>query len=102
MPDPATAAPAREVDVLVGGGQAGLAAGYHLRRAGLAPCTGYLILDAGPGPGGAWSQMWPTLRAFSPPECSSLPGWLMPAWTGDDGFPPAEHVASYLTRYQAR
>ena len=46
--------------------------------------------------------MRPTLRAFSPPEYSSLPGWLMPAWTGDDGFPPAKHVASYLTRYQAR
>jgi cation diffusion facilitator CzcD-associated flavoprotein CzcO len=36
--------------VVVGGGQAGLAAGYYLRRAGL----DYVILDAQPQPGGAW------------------------------------------------
>ncbi|MGC4885607.1 FAD-dependent oxidoreductase [Micromonospora sp. DT227] len=35
--------------VVVGGGQAGLAAGYYLRRTGL----DYVILDAQPQPGGA-------------------------------------------------
>lgn len=89
----------RRVDVLVvGGGQAGLAAGYYLRRAGL----DFAILDASSEPGGAWTRMWPSLRTFSPTQYSSLPGWMMPAWTGDDGYPPAAHVVDYLTRYERR
>jgi putative flavoprotein involved in K+ transport len=93
---------ARRVDVLVvGGGQAALAAGYHLRRAGLAPETGYVLLDANDRPGGSWQHMWPSLRLFSPPEYSSLPGWLMPQHSGS-GYPPATHVVDYLTRYERR
>ena len=92
----------REVDVLVvGGGQAALAAGYHLRRAGLAPESGYVLLDSGSTPGGAWAHMWPSLRLFSPPEYSSLPGWLMPAHSSA-GFPAAAHVVDYLTQYEER
>ena len=94
--------PGHEVDVLVvGGGQAALAAGYYLRRAGLEPHSGYVLLDAGDTPGGAWAHMWPSLRLFSPAEFSSLPGWLMPP-TGETGFPPSRHVVSYLTRYEQR
>ncbi|WP_369028277.1 FAD-dependent oxidoreductase, partial [Nocardia farcinica] len=45
-----------DVDVVVvGGGQAGLAAGYYLRRAG----HRFVILDDQPSPGGAWPHMWP-------------------------------------------
>ncbi|MBK3584755.1 FAD-dependent oxidoreductase, partial [Streptomyces sp. MBT57] len=40
--------------VVVGGGQAGLAAGYHLRRQGL----DFTVLDADPAPGGSWQHMW--------------------------------------------
>jgi putative flavoprotein involved in K+ transport len=90
------------VDVLViGGGQAALAAGYYLRRAGREPESGYALLDAGQSPGGAWAHMWPSLRLFSPPEFSSLPGWLMPG-TGEASFPPARHVVDYLSRYEQR
>lgn len=91
-----------EVDVAVlGAGQAGLAVAYYLRRAGLRAWTGYVLLDANPGPGGAWAHVWPSLRLFSPAEYSSLPGWPMPAPTGR-GFPPAAHVVDYLTRYEDR
>ncbi|MFI2613138.1 FAD-dependent oxidoreductase, partial [Kitasatospora sp. NPDC018616] len=38
--------------VVVGGGQAGLAAGYHLRRQGL----DFMTLDADPAPGGSWQH----------------------------------------------
>lgn len=101
-PLPVAPTPAHHVDVLVvGGGQAGLAAGYHLRRAGFAPETGYVILDGEDSPGGAWQHMWPSLRLFSPPEYSSLPGWLMPAYSGG-GYPPARHVVDYLARYEER
>jgi putative flavoprotein involved in K+ transport len=46
--------------------------------------------------------MWPSLRTFSPTQYSSLPGWMMPAWTADDGYPLAGHVVDYLTRYEQR
>jgi cation diffusion facilitator CzcD-associated flavoprotein CzcO len=89
--------------VIVGGGQAGLATGFCLRRAGLRPGEDFVILDAGEAPGGAWAHMWPGLRLFSPSTYSSLPGWMMPAW--DDakrGYPPRSHVVDYLADYEDR
>ncbi|MFD6415184.1 ArsO family NAD(P)H-dependent flavin-containing monooxygenase [Streptomyces sp. NPDC060194] len=83
--------------VVVGGGQAGLAAGYHLRRQAL----DFVILDAGTAPGGAWQHMWSSLHLFSPAEHSSLPGRLMPARAGET-YPGAGHVVDYLTDYGKR
>ncbi|MGW5018581.1 ArsO family NAD(P)H-dependent flavin-containing monooxygenase [Streptomyces cacaoi] len=83
--------------VVVGGGQAGLAAGYHLRRQGL----DFVILDAGTAPGGSWQHMWDSLRLFSPAEHSSLPGRLMPAQAGKT-CPDAGHVVDYLADYEKR
>ncbi|WP_226435548.1 ArsO family NAD(P)H-dependent flavin-containing monooxygenase [Rhodococcus yananensis] len=82
--------------VVIGGGQAGLAAGYYLRRAG----HRYVILDDQPTPGGAWPHTWRSLRLFSPAEFAALPGWPMPPWP--DGFPPACHVVDYFTAYEER
>lgn len=93
-----------DVDVaVIGGGQAGLAIGFYLRRAGLVPGRDFVIIDAEARPGGAWQHMWDDLRLFSPAPYSSLPGWMMPPW--DDatkGFPPRTHVIDYLTRYEER
>ncbi|TDD19138.1 NAD(P)/FAD-dependent oxidoreductase [Kribbella turkmenica] len=88
--------------VVIGGGQAGLATGFYLQRSGLVPDKDFVILDAAAEPGGAWARMWPTLRTFSPTQYSSLPGWMMPPWTGDSGYPLAAHVVDYLTRYEQR
>jgi putative flavoprotein involved in K+ transport len=88
--------------VVIGGGQAGLATSFYLRRSGLNPGEDFVILDAAAQPGGAWAQMWPTLRTFSPTQYSSLPGWMMPPWTGDSGYPLADHVVEYLTHYEKR
>ena len=88
-----------QVDVVViGGGQAGLATSYWLRRAGI----DHVVLDDAREPGGAWARMWPSLHAFSPPQYSSLPGWLMPAWTGEGTFPSRAHVVAYLRAYEER
>ncbi|WP_219996277.1 NAD(P)-binding domain-containing protein [Nocardioides humi] len=94
----------REVAVaIIGGGQAGLAVGFYLRRAGLVPGEDFVILDAADQPGGAWPQMWDGLRLFSPSTYSSLPGWMMPPWDdASHGFPPRDHVVDYLTRYEQR
>ncbi|MBO1752956.1 NAD(P)/FAD-dependent oxidoreductase [Actinotalea sp. BY-33] len=100
QPGPSGRGPRHAPVVVIGGGQAGLAVGYHLRRAGLAPEEEVVVLDDAPSPGGAWPHMWDSLRLFSPAEHSSLPGWRMPATR--DGFPRAEHVVDYLTRYEER
>ncbi|MDS1269095.1 ArsO family NAD(P)H-dependent flavin-containing monooxygenase [Lipingzhangella sp. LS1_29] len=87
-----------DVDVaVVGAGQAGLAAGYHLRRTGL----DFVLLDDQPQPGGAWQHYWDSLRLFSPAAHSPLPGWWMPEQPGAE-FPTARHVVDYLSAYEQR
>ncbi len=83
--------------VVIGGGQAGLAAGYHLRRNKL----DFVILDAQAAPGGAWRHTWDSLHLFSPAAFSSLPGRLMPAQAGEE-YPEAGHVVDYLADYERR
>ena len=99
----------RDVDVLViGGGQAGLAAGFYLNRlrrdaaAGRAgPAPSFAILDANNRPGGAWQHYWDSLELFSPAAYSSLPGYQMPPWHGQ-GNPSADHAVHYLHTYETR
>jgi putative flavoprotein involved in K+ transport len=89
--------PTNVLDVaVIGGGQAGLAAGFYLRRSD----REFAIFDAQEEPGGAWPPMWESLRLFSPARYSSFPGWPMPP--RDRGYPPAAHVVDYLTAYEKR
>ena len=62
-------------DVVVGGGQAGLAVGYHLARRGLR----FVILDANERVGDAWRKRWDSLRLFTPARYDGLPGMPFPA-----------------------
>ncbi len=63
------------VDVLViGGGQAGLSAAFHLGRTG----TDYLPLDAESAPGGAWQHRWPTLTMATVNGIRELPDFPVP------------------------
>jgi Predicted flavoprotein involved in K+ transport len=89
----------REVDVaVVGGGQAALALGFYLRRSGL----DYVILDEQASGGGSWRRGWKSLRAFSPAQWSSLPGWMMPRAQGGNDYPSRDEVVAYLTQYESR
>ena len=63
--------------VIIGGGQAGLAMGYHLKLAG----EPFVIIDAGQRVGDSWRARWDSLRLFSLPRYASLPGWPIPAPT---------------------
>jgi putative flavoprotein involved in K+ transport len=88
-------APERFETVIVGGGQAGLAVGYHLARRG----RSFVILDANRRVGDAWRQRWDSLRLFTPARYSGLPGmpFPAPAWS----FPTKDEVADYLESYTA-
>lgn len=85
------------IDTLViGGGQAGLAVGYHLARHGRA----FVILDAHARIGDAWRRRWDSLRLFTPARYDSLPGMPFPA--APHAFPTKDEMANYLEAYAAR
>src|SRR6266516_4964323 len=79
--------------VVVGGGQAGLAASWHLSRAEVP----HMILDAERRVGYAWRRRWDSLELFSAACYSGLPGLPFP---GDpEHFPGKDEVADYLESY---
>src|SRR6185369_8057024 len=79
--------------IVIGAGQAGLAAGYHLQRRGLQ----FTLLEASEQAAGSWPHYYDSLRLFSPAGYSSLPGMRFP---GDpDRYPTRDEVIDYLTRY---
>lgn len=79
--------------VVVGGGQAGLAIGYHLAARGIP----FVILDAQDRVGDAWRHRWDSLRLFTPARFSGLPGSPYPGSPWD--FPHHAAFADYLERY---
>ena len=79
--------------VIVGAGQAGLAAGYHLARAGVQ----FVILDAGRRVGDSWRNRWDTLRLFTPARIDGLPGMRFSA--SPSALPTKEAMADYLEAY---
>lgn len=81
--------------VVVGAGQAGLSAAYHLRRAGLRPGSGFVVLDDAPAPGGAWQHRWDALTMAEVHGVHALPGGEPPP----DG--PADRASSVVPAYFA-
>ncbi|HET6659718.1 MAG TPA: NAD(P)/FAD-dependent oxidoreductase [Rubrobacter sp.] len=79
--------------LVVGAGQAGLAAGYHLKRAGLS----FEILEARGEPGGSWPGYYDSLKLFSPARYSGLPGMPFPG--SPDRYPARDEVVGYLRGY---
>jgi putative flavoprotein involved in K+ transport len=93
---PAAARPERFDVIVIGGGQAGLSAGYHLARAGLR----FVILDANQRIGDSWRQRWDSLRLFTPAKLDGLVGMRFPA--SRNSFPTKDQMADYLEAYAAR
>jgi putative flavoprotein involved in K+ transport len=82
--------------IVVGGGQAGLAVAYHLKRQG----ARFLVLDAGSEVGESWRSRWDSLRLFTPAQYDALPGVPFPA--RPDEYPTKDMVADYLRDYAVR
>jgi cation diffusion facilitator CzcD-associated flavoprotein CzcO len=64
--------------VVLGAGQAGLSAAYHLRRRGLRPFDDFVVLDADSAPGGAWQHRPPSLTMSMVHGFNELPGAPLP------------------------
>lgn len=90
--------------VVIGAGQAGLSVSYYLRRLGLEPGADFVVLDRGPGTGGAWQNRWEALRVGSAHRINDLPGLDdlgMSFDTADRTLPVKVVVADYYARYEA-
>jgi putative flavoprotein involved in K+ transport len=82
--------------VVIGGGQAGLSVGYHLRKRGLP----FVILDANERIGDSWRNRWDSLRLFTPARFDGLDG--MPFSAASYSFPTKNEMADYLESYADR
>lgn len=82
--------------IVIGGGQAGLATGYHLRGRG----PSFVILEAHDRIGESWRRRWDGLRVFTPARTDGLPGMPFPA--PGHSFPTKDEVADYLEAYAQR
>ena len=91
----------RDVDVVViGAGQAGLSTAWALARQGFEPETGFVVLDADAGPGGAWQHRWPSLTVGSTHRVHDLPG--LPFEPDTESRRAAEVVPAYFAEYERR
>jgi putative flavoprotein involved in K+ transport len=82
--------------VVIGGGQAGLAAGYYLRQ----QKRDFVILDAHDRAGDSWRRRWDSLRLFTPTGFNNLPGMPFPKFR--NRFPTKDQMAAYLESYVDR
>ena len=78
---------------VIGGGQAGLAVGYHLMRRRLP----FVILDDNDRIGDAWRKRWDSLRLFTPGRYNGLPGMPFPG--SPSSYPTKDEAADYLESY---
>ena len=70
---------------MIGAGQAGLSAAYHLVRLGFTPYDEVVVLDRNPEPGGAWQHRWDSLTMHDVHGIANLPGVPVPSSAGWSG-----------------
>jgi putative flavoprotein involved in K+ transport len=87
----------RSNTVVIGGGQAGLATGYHLGQRGI----DHVILEAADRLGSSWRDRWDSLRLFTFAKWGDLPGMQFPA-AKRHHFPSKDEVADFLEQYASK
>ncbi len=81
--------------IVIGAGQSGLAAGYHLARRG----EDFLVLEADARVGDVWRRRYDSLRLYTPAKLDSLPGLPLPL--PGHAFPTGRQMGDYLESYAA-
>jgi putative flavoprotein involved in K+ transport len=79
--------------VVIGAGQAGLAAGYHLARRGI----DLTVLEASGRVGDVWRERYDSLLLYSPARYNALPGLPFPL--AGHAFPTGRQMGDYLEAY---
>lgn len=89
---------------VIGAGQAGLSAAWHLKRLGLKPGRGFVVLDSESAPGGAWLHRWPSLTLSTVNRIHDLPGLEFSSVLepGASEVRASEAVPRYFAEYEAR
>ena len=82
--------------LIVGGGQAGLAAGYALKKQG----RDFTILESNDRIGDSWRTRWDSLKLFTPAKFCKLPGVRFPGRSRH--FPTKDEMGDYLEDYASR
>jgi putative flavoprotein involved in K+ transport len=82
--------------VVIGAGQAGLAAGYHLAKRD----RQFVILDSIGRIGDNWRCHYDSLRLYSPARTAALPGMRFPA--APTAYPTKDQMADFLEAYARR
>ncbi len=93
--------------VVIGAGQAGLSAAYHLQRRGFVPIRRatagdetFVVLDSESQPGGAWQHRWPSLRMATVNGIHELPGFAVPP--ADPAASSRVVLPAYFAEYEER
>jgi thioredoxin reductase len=81
--------------IVIGAGQAGLSASYHLRRRGI----DHLVLDGDEAPGGAWRHRWDSLTMTDVHGVADLPDAPAP---GESEQRANAVVPAYFADYEER
>ncbi len=91
--------------VVIGGGQAGLSAAYHLKKRGFTSAVddptaprSFVVLDADAAPGGAWQHRWESLRMSTVNGIFDLPRFPKPAIDPDE--PSRTAVPAYFAAFE--
>ncbi|MFZ2510035.1 MAG: NAD(P)-binding domain-containing protein [Gordonia sp. (in: high G+C Gram-positive bacteria)] len=104
----ATTAGPQPVDVVViGAGQAGLSAAYHLAHRGVVPVARataadrtFVVLDGEDAAGGAWRHRWQSLRMATVNGIFELPGYPVPP--ADPEASSSVVLPAYFSAYEQR
>ncbi|MBF4552039.1 NAD(P)-binding domain-containing protein [Pseudoclavibacter sp. VKM Ac-2888] len=98
-------APRSATVVVIGAGQAGLSAGFHLSRRGFASALDepnaertFVLLDANPKPGGAWQHRWESLTMATVNGIFDLPTFARTPGSEDE--PSRDAVPRYFAEFE--
>ena len=89
---------------VIGAGQAGLSAAYHLKKSGMQIGRDFIILDEAIHPGGAWQFRWPSLTLSTVNKIHDLPGMPFEETLVTDGTEvlASASIPRYFDLYEKR